>query len=97
MSFLFFLSHVSHFRPHLLNELGSQFLHLNPLRFGNWQVFDARFPKPRIGRVRISSGYDAGNCAFTTIYGAASWSGGIIPRDFSASRNCWTASFIAAP
>ena len=38
---------------------------------GHWQVFDARFPGPRIGRVRISSGYDAGNCAFTTIYGAA--------------------------
>ncbi len=38
---------------------------------GHWQVFDARFDAPRIGRVRISSGYDAGNCAFTTIFGAA--------------------------
>ncbi len=38
---------------------------------GHWQVFDARFPVPRVGRVRISSGYDAGSCAFTTIYGAA--------------------------
>ncbi len=38
---------------------------------GHWQVFDARFLAPRIGRVRISSGYDAGNCAFTTIFGAA--------------------------
>lgn len=37
----------------------------------HWQVFDARFPTPRVGRVRICSGYDAGNCAFTTIYGAA--------------------------
>ena len=42
---------------------------------GHWQVFDARFPKPRVGRVRISSGYDAGNCAFTTIYGAATLTG----------------------
>ncbi len=38
---------------------------------GRWQVFDARFLEPRTGRVRICSGYDAGNCAFTTIYGAA--------------------------
>ena len=42
---------------------------------GHWQVFDARFPAPRVGRVRISSGYDAGNCAFTTIYGAATLTG----------------------
>jgi transglutaminase-like putative cysteine protease len=38
---------------------------------GRWQIFDARFNKPRTGRIRISSGYDAVNCAFTTIYGAA--------------------------
>jgi transglutaminase-like putative cysteine protease len=38
---------------------------------GHWQTFDARFGTPRIGRVQISTGYDAGNCAFTTIYGAA--------------------------
>lgn len=38
---------------------------------GRWQVFDARFNTPRTGRVRISAGYDAVNCAFTTIYGAA--------------------------
>jgi transglutaminase-like putative cysteine protease len=38
---------------------------------GRWQIFDARFNKPRTGRIRISSGYDAVNCAFTTLYGAA--------------------------
>jgi transglutaminase-like putative cysteine protease len=38
---------------------------------GRWQVFDARFNEPRTGRVRISSGYDAVNCAFTTLYGQA--------------------------
>jgi transglutaminase-like putative cysteine protease len=39
---------------------------------GRWQVFDARFNTPRIGRVRISVGYDAVNCAFATLYGSAS-------------------------
>ncbi len=54
---------------------------------GRWQTFDARFPEPRIGRVRISAGYDAGNCAFTTIYGAATltdfnvWSYQVDPAD----------------
>jgi transglutaminase-like putative cysteine protease len=38
---------------------------------GRWQVFDARFNEPRIGRIRICSGYDAVNCAFTTVYGQA--------------------------
>ncbi|MEO8350724.1 MAG: transglutaminase family protein [Chthoniobacteraceae bacterium] len=38
---------------------------------GRWQTFDARFNAPRIGRVRISSGYDAATCAFSTFYGAA--------------------------
>jgi transglutaminase-like putative cysteine protease len=38
---------------------------------GRWQVFDARFNTPRIGRVRISVGYDAVNCAFATLYGSA--------------------------
>ena len=38
---------------------------------GRWQVFDARFNVPRTGRVRISTGYDAVNCAFTTLYGQA--------------------------
>lgn len=42
---------------------------------GRWQTFDARFDTPRIGRIRISAGYDAGNCAFTTIYGAAALTG----------------------
>lgn len=38
---------------------------------GHWQTFDARFGEPRIGRIKISAGYDAGNCAFTTIFGEA--------------------------
>jgi transglutaminase-like putative cysteine protease len=38
---------------------------------GRWQTFDARYNKPRIGRIRMSSGYDAVNCAFTTLYGQA--------------------------
>ncbi len=38
---------------------------------GTWQVFDARFLKPRIGRIRMSAGYDAASCAFTTVYGQA--------------------------
>jgi transglutaminase-like putative cysteine protease len=38
---------------------------------GRWQVFDARFNTPRTGRIRICAGYDAVNCAFTTIYGSA--------------------------
>jgi transglutaminase-like putative cysteine protease len=42
---------------------------------GRWQVFDARFNVPRPGRVRISSGYDAVNSAFTTLYGAATLTG----------------------
>lgn len=38
---------------------------------GRWQTFDARYNEPRIGRIRICSGYDAVNCAFTTLYGQA--------------------------
>ena len=38
---------------------------------GRWQVFDARWKHPRIGRIRMSAGYDAVNCAFTTVYGQA--------------------------
>jgi transglutaminase-like putative cysteine protease len=38
---------------------------------GQWQVFDARFNTPRIGRVRICTGFDAVSCAFTTLYGAS--------------------------
>ncbi|MEO0797507.1 MAG: transglutaminase family protein [Verrucomicrobiota bacterium] len=37
---------------------------------GRWQTFDARFLTPRTGRVRICAGYDAVNCAFSTLYGA---------------------------
>ena len=36
-----------------------------------WQTFDARWGEPRIGRIKIASGYDAANCAFTTLYGSA--------------------------
>ncbi len=36
---------------------------------GRWQTFDARFLKPRAGRIRISSGHDAGSCAFATFFG----------------------------
>jgi transglutaminase-like putative cysteine protease len=56
---------------------------------GRWQVFDARFNEPRVGRVRICSGYDAVNCAFTTVYGQAElsnfsvWSYQIDPDDVS--------------
>ena len=42
---------------------------------GRWQVFDARFNKPRPGRIRISAGYDAVNSAFTTLYGAGRLTG----------------------
>lgn len=38
---------------------------------GRWQIFDARYNTPCIGRIRIASGYDAVNCAFTTRYGQA--------------------------
>ncbi len=38
---------------------------------GRWQVFDARFLTPRVGRIRISAGCDAVGSAFATIYGAA--------------------------
>ena len=38
---------------------------------GRWHVFDARFNVPRTGRIRISTGYDAVNFAFTTVYGQA--------------------------
>ena len=54
---------------------------------GRWQTFDARFLKPRRGRVRISSGYDAGSCAFGTFFGPTMlqyfevWSYQIDPRE----------------
>jgi transglutaminase-like putative cysteine protease len=56
---------------------------------GRWQIFDARFNVPRTGRIRISSGYDAVNCAFTTSYGAtrlvnfAVWSYQVNPEEVS--------------
>lgn len=36
-----------------------------------WYTYDARFNVPRIGRIRVSSGYDAVDGAFATTYGAA--------------------------
>jgi transglutaminase-like putative cysteine protease len=36
-----------------------------------WHTFDARFNVPRIGRVKIASGLDAVDGAFSTLYGAA--------------------------
>lgn len=36
-----------------------------------WHTFDARFNSPRIGRIHIASGFDAVDCAFSTLYGAA--------------------------
>ncbi len=40
-----------------------------------WQIFDARFNVPRVGRIKIACGLDAVDGAFSTIYGAAvlSW------------------------
>lgn len=38
---------------------------------GYWHTFDARYNKPRIGRIKISHGFDAVDGAFATIYGAA--------------------------
>jgi transglutaminase-like putative cysteine protease len=38
---------------------------------GNWHTTDARFHVPRIGRVKVSCGFDAVDGAFSTIYGAA--------------------------
>ena len=40
-----------------------------------WTTFDARFNTPRIGRINIACGFDAVECAFSTIYGAASLTG----------------------
>ena len=56
---------------------------------GRWQVFDARFNTPRTGRIRISTGYDAASCAFSTCYGSATlrwfevWSYQIDPDRYS--------------
>ena len=42
---------------------------------GRWNSFDARFNTSRIGRIDIACGFDAVECAFSTLYGAAvlSW------------------------
>jgi transglutaminase-like putative cysteine protease len=58
---------------------------------GRWQTFDARWTEPRVGRVKIASGHDAANCAFTTLYGSATldrfevWTYQIDSRDASTS------------
>jgi transglutaminase-like putative cysteine protease len=58
---------------------------------GRWQTFDARWMQPRVGRVKIASGHDAANCAFTTLYGSAKlerfevWTYQIDGRDASTS------------
>jgi transglutaminase-like putative cysteine protease len=39
-----------------------------------WNTFDARFNTARIGRVHIACGLDAVECAFSTLYGAATLS-----------------------
>jgi len=36
-----------------------------------WHTYDARFNAPRIGRIDIACGFDAVECAFSTLYGAA--------------------------
>ncbi len=38
---------------------------------GAWCAYDARYNAPRIGRVKLASGLDAVDGAFSTIYGAA--------------------------
>lgn len=38
---------------------------------GRWNSYDARFNVPRIGRIHIACGFDAVECAFSTLYGAA--------------------------
>lgn len=38
---------------------------------GRWFTTDARFHVPRIGRIKLSHGFDAVNGAFSTVYGTA--------------------------
>jgi hypothetical protein len=38
---------------------------------GHWFTTDARFNVPRVGRIKLSCGEDAVDCAFSTIYGGA--------------------------
>jgi transglutaminase-like putative cysteine protease len=43
--------------------------------FGHrWNTYDARFNVARIGRIHIACGFDAVECAFSTLYGAATLS-----------------------
>jgi transglutaminase-like putative cysteine protease len=54
-----------------------------------WQVFDARYNEPRVGRIKIAHGLDAVECAFATVYGAALlthfeiWAYQVDPREVS--------------
>ena len=41
---------------------------------GRWNTYDARFNVARIGRIHIACGFDAVECAFSTLYGAANLS-----------------------
>lgn len=41
---------------------------------GRWNTYDARFNVARIGRIHIACGFDAVECAFSTLYGAATLS-----------------------
>jgi transglutaminase-like putative cysteine protease len=56
-----------------------------------WFTFDARFLRPRIGRVKLSHGLDAVDGAFATIYGQATllhfevWSYQVNPHEVSLS------------
>jgi len=38
---------------------------------GAWLTFDPRYNVPRIGRVKVSCGFDAVDGAFATVYGSA--------------------------
>ena len=38
---------------------------------GQWHIYDARYNRPRVGRIRIAQGMDAIDAAFATIFGAA--------------------------
>jgi transglutaminase-like putative cysteine protease len=56
-----------------------------------WQTFDPRNAEPRIGHIKIGAGLDAANCAFSTIFGAASlerfevWAYQVDPRQVSTA------------
>ena len=66
------------------------FMHIaKSISAADGKIFDARFDQPRVGRIRICSGYDAVNCAFTTVYGQAQlssfqvWSYQVDPAEVS--------------